>query len=252
MVREGVRVFVVDDHPPCRYALERLIEETAGLVHVGSAGDGREAIEAVRRLDPDVVVLDLELPTVDGLTVLRQMRDLAPHVQPLVLSAHTDGWLVHEALANGACGFLSKGTEVEQLRDAIRRAADGQTLLSQGLHTRVAEYVRRGPAVPPDVTQREREILRLVAAGLSTPEIAKCLYLSQPTIKTHLRRMFRKLCVSDRTAAVMEALRIGIIDLEPGDRSRINPRMDLAGAGRNRVMTTAASAGGTTSVDRPA
>ena len=252
MAPKEVRVVVVDDHPPCRYALERLIEETEGLVHVGSAGDGRDAMEAIRRLDPDLVVLDLELPTVDGMAVLCQMRESAPRVQWLVLSAHTDGRLVHEAFANGACGFLSKGTEVEELRDGIRRAVVGQTVLSPGLDVKVADYVRRGTLIPPDVTQREQEILRLVAAGLSTPEIAKRLYLSQPTIKTHLSRVFEKLCVSDRTAAVVEALRIGIIDLECAEPSSGNRGIDLASGSRSRVVTTVATSDGTASVGRPA
>jgi DNA-binding NarL/FixJ family response regulator len=239
-VARGVRVLVVDDHPTCRYALKCLIEDTPDMVHVGSAADGREAIGAVLRLDPDVVVLDLELPTVDGLTVLREIRAIGGTTQCLVLSAHRDGRLIHDALASGACGFLSKGSGIDEIRTAIRHVAHGRTVIASDLEQSLAQHVRRQGVDPtPDVTAREREVLRLVAAGFSTPEIAKHLSLSETTVKTHLSRAFAKLGVSDRTAAVVEALRAGIIDVglraSPRPTSPPQPRGWTRAASRSRT-----------------
>lgn len=216
MFDESIRVGVVEDHPAYRFALEQIIAATPGLLHVASAADGPDAIELISTVPVDLAILDIELPTIDGIHVLRELAAREVEVRSLIVSAHTEGSLVHEALVAGASGFVSKDTEVNEMRDAIRRCATGGTVMSPEVQDRLSEHIRicaAAEAKRAHITNREREILVLVAAGLSTPEIAKHLYLSQPTVKTHLARAFVKLEVSDRTAAVVEALRAGIIDL---------------------------------------
>jgi two-component system, NarL family, nitrate/nitrite response regulator NarL len=219
-----VRVVIVDDHPAYRFALEQIVEGTADFELAGSASDGREALAVIRSTRPDVALLDVSLPVVDGVEVLRQVATDRTGVRCLIVSAHAHGALIHEALAQGACGFLSKSADIDELRDAVRRTARGEPVVSPMLQPALARHIQACGQSDTAITPREREVLLLVADGLSTPDIARRLHVSQPTVKTHLSRVFEKLGVSDRTAAVVTALRAGLIDLDSSRERRHAPR----------------------------
>jgi two-component system, NarL family, nitrate/nitrite response regulator NarL len=206
-------VVVADDHPLYRRGLADTITARPELQLLAEAEDGREALAAVREHEPDVVVLDLQMPGLDGLQVVRalQQEDLA--ARPLILSASYGSEMVYEALGAGASGFLSKDSGGGAICDAITAIARGETVLGPDVQGALAQEVRRrAPAGPPLLTEREHEILRLTAEGLSAPAIGERLHLGQTTVKTHLQRVYEKLGVSDRAAAVATAMRKGMLD----------------------------------------
>jgi two-component system nitrate/nitrite response regulator NarL len=208
-----VRVLIADDHPLFREGIERSVKERPDLELVGTAGDGREALEAVRRLEPDVALLDIKMPALDGLQVLNALeRDGLP-TKVIFLSAYPDSSLVYKALEGGAQGFLSKDAGKQAVTDALAAVARGETVLSPAIQREVLGEIRlRARDERERLTPREHEILTLIAEGLSAPEIGKRLFLSPATVKTHAQRLYEKLGVSDRAAAVAEAMRQGLIE----------------------------------------
>jgi two-component system, NarL family, nitrate/nitrite response regulator NarL len=208
-----VRVLVADDHPVFRDGIVRAIEERTELDLVGVASDGRAALEQISQSEPDVALLDIKMPGLDGAKVLRALQRDALPTKVLFLSAFGDPALVYEALEGGAAGFLSKDAERTEICEAVQRAARGETVLSPGLENGLAAQIRlRARDERPVLTPREREVLALLAEGQSAPDIARELVLSTTTIKTHLGHLYEKLGVSDRAAAVAEAMRRGLIE----------------------------------------
>lgn len=208
-----VRVFVADDHPLVRDGLVQAMSSRPELEVVGSAGDGREALEAIRRIRPDVALLDVKMPELDGMAVVRALvRDEVP-TRVLFLSAYLDSGIAYRALAEGAAGFLSKDTSGAEVCQAITAAHRGEVVLSPEVQSGIAQEIRMR-AAPAEITlsPREREVLALIADGLSAPDIAGQLYLSPATVKGHLHSLYEKLGVSDRAAAVAEAMRRGLIE----------------------------------------
>jgi two-component system, NarL family, nitrate/nitrite response regulator NarL len=208
-----IGVVVAEDHPLYREAVAALIRRAPGLELLGEAGDGRTALERVRELRPDVAVLDMRMPELDGLRVLNAIvRDGLP-TRVICLSAHADGGSVYAALGAGAAGFLSKDASAEALVDAVTTVARGGTALPPDAQGEVASAIRmRSSRERPVLTEREHEVLALAAAGQSSLEIARRLQLGQTTVKTHLRNLYQKLSVSDRAAAVAEAMRHGLLE----------------------------------------
>jgi two-component system nitrate/nitrite response regulator NarL len=210
---ERVRVIVADDHPLFREAIVRAVRERPDFELAGEAASGREALELVRTAKPDVAVLDLKMPELDGLEVARAIeRDGLP-TRVVILTAFTEGALVFQAVAAGAAAYLSKDADRQVITDAIAAAARGETVLSPEAQASIAGEVRvRGREQRPALTPREQEILEHVAAGRAAPEIAKLLFLSPATVKGHLQNLYEKLGVSDRAAAVAEAMRRGLLE----------------------------------------
>lgn len=206
-----IRLLVVDDHPVVRAGMVAVLGEEPDLDVVGEASNGAEALALVPRLTPDVVLMDLRMPVLDGAEATARLRSMpdAPHV--LVLTTYDTDADIVRAVEAGARGYLLKDAPTAVLTDAIRRAARGETVLAPPVAARLADRLR-APSVP-ELTTREVEVLSLVARGLSNAEVGRELFIGEATVKTHLIRAFAKLGVSDRTAAVAEAHRRGLVDL---------------------------------------
>jgi two-component system, NarL family, nitrate/nitrite response regulator NarL len=214
MPARRVSVVVADDHPLFREGIERAVKERPELELVGSARDGREALDLVRALQPLVAVIDLRLPGLDGLQVLNAVtRDGVP-TRVLILSASGDPELVYRAVQGGAAGYFRKEADRHTILDAISAVARGDTVVDAVLHAGVFDQIRlRGTGEErPILTAREKEVLTLMAEGLSGPQIAGRLIVALPTVKTHQARLYEKLGVSDRAAAVAEAMRRGLLE----------------------------------------
>jgi two-component system, NarL family, nitrate/nitrite response regulator NarL len=189
------------------------VRERPDLELVGEASSGREALELVRELTPDVAVIDLKMPDMDGLEVARAVQRAGLPTRVAILTAFLEGSLVFQAVAAGASAYLSKDSERNAITDAIAAVARGETVLAPEAQAGIAGEVRvRGMEERPALTPREQEILEHVAAGRAAPEIAKLLFLSPATVKGHLQNLYEKLGVSDRAAAVAEGMRRGLLE----------------------------------------
>jgi DNA-binding NarL/FixJ family response regulator len=207
-----IRLLIVDDHPVVRDGLRGMLESQHDFEVVGEAGDGSEAVQQVENLKPDIVLMDLRMPVMDGVTALGQIKANNPQVQVLVLTTYDSDADILPAIEAGAAGYLLKDSSKEELYDGIRAAARGETVLAPAVAARLVGRMR-APA-EEKLSSREVEVLQLVAEGASNSEIAQQLHISQATVKSHLVNIFGKLGVSDRTAAVTMALRKGILRLE--------------------------------------
>jgi DNA-binding NarL/FixJ family response regulator len=205
-----VRILLVDDHRVLREGLERILGFCEDFEVVGSAADGKQALEEARRLKPDLVLLDLALPGMHGLEVIPRLLERESHPRILVLTVHDDDEMATKAVRAGAHGYILKSTSSQELTTAIRRVAAGGQYYDPVV---VRGLMREGQADPQEqLTEKEAIVLRLVAAGLTNREIAAQLYVSIDTVKSHLESVFRKLGVSDRTHAVAVALRRHLLD----------------------------------------
>ncbi|CAA9484431.1 MAG: Two-component transcriptional response regulator, LuxR family [uncultured Solirubrobacteraceae bacterium] len=208
-----MRIVVADDHPLFREAIVRAVRERPDFELVREAADGREALDAIRDLAPDVAVLDIKMPELDGLKVLNAVRRDELTTRVILLSAFLDGATAFEAVAGGAAAFLSKDADRRRITDTIAAVSRGETVLGPEIQAGLAEEIRvRGAKDRPGLSAREREILGHIAEGRSAPEIAKLLFLSPATVKSHLGALYEKLGVSDRAAAVAEAMRRGLLE----------------------------------------
>ncbi len=208
-----VTVFVADDHPLYRQALEETIHADPSLDLVGTARDGRTAFEEIARLAPNVAVLDVRMPIWQGPEVARRLaRDKVP-TRVLFLSEYQEGGVVYGALASGGDGYLSKRSSGEEICAAIRRVAGGEPVLSpEASGSIVAQIQQRAGGEGPLLAPRELEVLELMAEGCTSRQIGEQLHLATATIKTHTQTLYRKLGVSDRGAAVAEAMRRGFLE----------------------------------------
>ena len=215
---EPVRVVLADDHRMLRDGLRRTLEEH-GLSVVGEANDGREAVALVLDVRPDVTVMDVTMPNMDGVEATRQIRLQQPGARIVMLTMHSDQDIVTNAIRAGASGYLTKDCSGDELVGAIRAIARGDTVLSPGLAGAMLQEVQKlGQAkteAEPLITKREEEVLQLIADGLSTQEVADQLYISLKTVKNHLASIYQKLDSRDRTQAVVRAVRMGIISIHP-------------------------------------
>ena len=210
---EHIRILIADDHPVVRDGLRAMLATQPDMELVGEAATGTQAVASARALRPDVVLMDLQMPQLDGPAAIAALRQQAPEVRVLVLTTFGTDADITRAIDAGATGYLLKDAPREQLFAAIRAAARGEAVLSPSVATRVLGHMR-APAEEA-LSPRELEILQAVARGLSNRDIGRQLYVSEATVKTHLLRIFGKLGVDDRTAAVTVALERGIIRL-PG------------------------------------
>ena len=209
----SVRILVTDDHPVVRAGLSGMLSGEPDFEVVGEAQNGKEAVAFVRERKPDVVLMDLRMPEMDGVTAIQHIKSSYPDVHILVLTTYESDADILRAIETGATGYLLKDTPREELFGAIRMVAQGQSPLAPGVAARLMQRVRNPEE--EGLSTREIEVLELVAHGTSNKEIAKQLWVSETTVKSHMLHIFDKLSVTDRTAAVTEALKRGIIRLEP-------------------------------------
>jgi DNA-binding NarL/FixJ family response regulator len=215
---EALRLLIADDHPAFRAGLRLLLESLSDFAVdvVGEAENGEQALEAAIELSPDVIVMDLQMPGLGGIETTRRVVAAAPHVRVLVLTMFEDESSVFAALRAGAHGYVLKGAGQEQLARAIRAVAEGESIFSPAIATRVIEsFARPGagqrpPLVFPELTQREREVLDLIARGLSNPDITRQLVLSPKTVRNHVSNILAKLQARDRSAAIVRAREAGL------------------------------------------
>lgn len=216
---ETIRVLLVDDQRLMREGLRVLLELEEGLEVVGEAGDGKEALEAYATLRPDVVLMDVRMPGMDGVEATRRLRERWPDARIIILTTFDDDAYVFEGLRAGALGYLLKDVSGDDLAKAIRTVAAGGALLAPSVARKVvAEFSRLAPpSRPPDeglpepLSEREKEVLRLLAQGLSNREIAERLVLAEGTVKNHVTTILQKLGVRDRTQAALRARQLGLL-----------------------------------------
>jgi two-component system, NarL family, response regulator LiaR len=208
-----LRILIVEDDPMMQLGLEQSLEDYPQLEIVGQASDGYLGVEAARKLKPDLIVMDIGLPRLDGIAATQQIKAELPDVRIVMLTSHTTETEVIAALSSGADAYCIKGTSVDRLLAAIAAAQEGATYLDPQIARRVVEHLK--PPSPASnlgqLSQRELEVLKLMVEGRSNPEIAAALYLSPNTVKTHIRGIMNKLAVDDRVQAAVVALRSGLV-----------------------------------------
>jgi two-component system response regulator DegU len=216
-----IRLMLADDHRMLREGLRRSMVDQ-GFDVVGEAGNGDEAVRMADQLRPDVILMDVTMPEMDGVEATRQVRASLPNTRVVMLTMHADQEVLAAAIRAGASGYLVKDCSTTEIASAVRMAVSGETALSPQLAASMLHEVRRldadssmGSADEERViTRREEEVLQLIADGCSTPEVAERLYISQKTVKNHLASIYQKLDARDRTQAVLQAVRMGIVHLD--------------------------------------
>lgn len=214
----AIRLMLADDHRMLREGLRRSLGDE-GFDVVGEASGGEEAVQIAGQLQPDVILMDVTMPDVDGVEATRRIHQSHPDIRIVMLTMHADQSVIAEALRAGASGYLVKDCSTDEIAEAVRLAASEDQSLSPELAVAMLDEVRRidTDVVDDDpdrvVTKREVEVLQLIADGCSTPEVAENLFISQKTVKNHLASIYHKLDARDRTQAVLQAVRLGIVKL---------------------------------------
>ncbi len=207
----AIQVLIVDDHAVVRQGLKMFLTLDSEIEIIGEATDGKQALELARQLKPDVVLMDLLMPVMDGIQAITILKQTMPDIEVIALTSVLEDQSVVSAIRAGAIGYLLKDTESDELIRAIKAASQGQVQLSPKAAARLMREVR-APESPEVLTERETEVLRLLAKGKSNKEIAYDLTISEPTVKTHVSSILGKLGVSSRTQAALHAARIGLVD----------------------------------------
>lgn len=206
-------VLVADDHPVYREGLERTIKEHPELDLVGACGDGRDALEQIATTEPEVAIVDVRMPGLDGLKIVSAARRDELRTRIILITGYEDSSAAYKALAQGAAGYISKASDNAELCDSIIKASRGETVVSPQFNAGIATEIQlRETSERPALTTREGEVLRLLAEGHTAQKIGDNLHLSEATIKTHLHNLYEKLGVSDRAAAVAAAMRWGLLE----------------------------------------
>ncbi len=213
---EQIKILIADDHPVVREGLFAMLSREPDFKVVGEAKDGAEAVDKARRLNPDVVLMDLRMPELDGVEAMRQIRSTNPDIKFIILTTYSDDEYIFSGIEAGARAYLLKDAPREELFKAIRAVYKGESLIqpvvASRLIDRFTELSRKVPS-GEQLTERETEILQLMARGAANKEISAQLSISESTVKTHISNIFQKLGVNDRTEAVTQALKRGIIRL---------------------------------------
>jgi DNA-binding NarL/FixJ family response regulator len=210
----SIRILIADDHSVVRQGLRMFLSLDPDFEIVGEAADGAEAVRLAEELEPDVVLMDLLMPVMDGITAIGKIRSRSTAVEVIALTSVLEDASVVGAVRAGAIGYLLKDTESDALRRSIRAASEGQVQLSPEAAARLMRELR-SPEDPEPLTERETEVLRLVAAGRSNKEIARDLGIGEKTVKTHVSNVLGKLGVQSRTQAALHAVRTGLVDPTP-------------------------------------
>ena len=217
-MKNTVRILIADDQSLFREGLRTLLSLQPDFLIEGEAANGAEAVEAARRLQPDVVLMDLRMPVMGGVEATRRVREASPATRVLVLTTFREDEEIYDALRAGACGYLLKDTPVERLAEAIRAAQRGETVLEPAVAARVLAEFNRLSGLRPEaataaeqLSPRELEVLRHVARGRTNKEIAAQLHVTEGTVKNHLTSIFTRLGVLDRTQAALKARDLGLV-----------------------------------------
>jgi DNA-binding NarL/FixJ family response regulator len=216
-------VLLVDDHPIVVDGLSAVFAREPDLEVIGSATNGAQALEVAAIAQPDVLLLDLAIPPPAGADLIRQLRDIAPDARVLILTTYDDDEHLYEAVCAGASGYVVKGSPVAEVVESVRAVHGGQSRLTPELTARLFARVSSQPSggdpstAGSDLTVREREVLEMLVTGATNQEIAEVIFVSPRTVKAHLASIFEKLGVHDRTAAAMEAVRRGLVELPARD-----------------------------------
>jgi len=216
--KDKLTVLIADDHPLVREALHQALDGERDMKVVAEAGDGEEAVKLASELKPDVAVMDIVMPRLNGIEATRKIKEIAPNIAILILTAYDDDEYVLGLLDAGAAGYLLKSTRGRDLAGAIRAIKSGKSVLHPKI---IAKLLKRAMIAPVEerktsdlLSERESEVLRLVALGMSNKEIAEKLFLSQRTVKAHLTNIFNKLNVASRSEAIVKGLQWGLVTLE--------------------------------------
>ena len=217
---DKIKILIADDHAVVREGTRQILEQEEDLKVVAEAGDGEEAVRMAGSFKPDVAIIDIAMPKLDGIEATKQIKTLYPSIAVLILSAYDDDQFVFSLLEAGAAGYLLKNVRGRELIDAVRAVYGGESVLHPSIARKVLNRFVPVSGKPKEqkpfeiLTEREMEVLRLATRGLSNQEIANKLYLSLRTVQTHLSHIFNKLQVSSRTEAVVRALKEGWVSLE--------------------------------------
>lgn len=209
---EKIKVLIADDHDLVREGICKLLELYDDIQVIGEAGDGLETIHNVREEEPDLVLLDLNMPRMNGITTLKKIKEISPQVKILILTIHDGEEYIYEVIKAGAEGFIQKDIKPEELRDSIVKVINGEKVFPISVEKQIAETV----VIKRDVQKlsaREQEVLGLLAQGMSNREIAANLFISEKTVKNHVSNILKKMSVNDRTQAVIVALKRGMVCL---------------------------------------
>jgi DNA-binding NarL/FixJ family response regulator len=213
---ESMKILIADDHPVVREGLSAMLNRQPDIEVVGEAGNGREAVEKTRNLRPDIVLMDLRMPEMDGVEAMRRIAAINPEVRFIVLTTYDNDEYIFKGIEAGARAYLLKDSPREELFKAIRAVHRGESLIQPAVAGKVLDRfaeLSRQVQSPEALSDREVEVVKLMAEGASNKEIAVSLHISESTVKTHIQTIFQKLGVSDRTGAVTQAIRKGIIHL---------------------------------------
>jgi NarL family two-component system response regulator LiaR len=214
--RERISVLIVDDHAVVRHGIRALLEAEGGFEVVGEVGSGAEAVLLVADLAPDVVLMDLVMPEMDGVKATRLVKQRSPRSQVIVLTSYHEDEQIFPAVRAGALSYLLKGVGLDELTEAVRKAARGEAVLHPRVAARLVQELHGAPrdsaALYEALSAREREVLQLIASGLHNAEIAERLVISERTVKSHVNNILAKLQVADRTQAAIYAWRSGVME----------------------------------------
>ena len=222
--RDVIRTLVVDDHELARESLKYMLQDAAGIEVIGEAHNGQEALLQCSRLQPDLVLMDVRMPEMDGLTATRELKGRHPKISVLMLTMHDNPDYLLEALKAGASGYVLKDAEEEEVVSAVRQVRDGESPMDPKLSARLLRRLASGQEARPrprktegppvqSLTRRESEVLQLLKLGYTNRQIAGELYVSVGTVKNHVEHIIQKLGVSDRTQAVVRSLEMGLLEL---------------------------------------
>jgi two-component system, NarL family, response regulator LiaR len=217
---EHIRVGLIDDHAVVRQGLRAFLAAQPDLLVVGEAGSGEEALELVAAQVPDVILLDLVMPGMDGIEILRHLKQISPHTQVVALTSYLQDELIFPAVRAGVLSYLLKDAGAEEIAEAVRKAAHGEVVLHPQVAARLMGELQGGrhATLNPylELSEREREVLRLIAEGMNNQQIAEQLVISEGTVKSHVSNLLSKLHLADRTQAAVFAWREGLVRRIPG------------------------------------
>jgi DNA-binding NarL/FixJ family response regulator len=219
-MEKAIRILIVDDHTVLRHGLHLMLELKPGLEVVGEARDGVDAISQARLLQPDVILMDLEMPRMGGQQAIQEIHNEFPAINILVLTSFADNDKIMQAIKAGAAGYLLKDASPADLVQSIKNVFAGNVSLSPEITKKLVQQMQQPPAnrqAEQSLTEREREILRLAASGLSNQDIARRLVIAEGTVRFHLSNIFSKFQVSNRSQALLHALRLGWVDLKDSE-----------------------------------